>query len=165
MAPDKDASSRDASSAAGTGKARKRWPKGGPTKTELKRFRQALVELRQEILKSSQKLADEALKSSGQDFSVDHMADHGTDNFDQDFSLSLLEGERETLREIQRALEKIDGAGDMPYGLCEECAEEDLPEAPSEDGPSPWIARGRLGAVPYARLCVPHQEREEESLA
>ena len=49
----------------------------------------------------------------------------------------------------------------MPYGLCEECADEEQTDPEF----SPWIAKARLGAVPYARLCVPHQEREEESLA
>ena len=142
-------------------KTRRRFPRGGPTKAELKKWREELIELRTNILRSSRKLADEALKGSGQDFSVDHMADHGTDNFEQDFSLSLLEGETELFREIQHAIEKIEGQGDLPFGLCETCAEE-----AQEDGESnPWIAKGRLDAVPYARLCIPHQEREEEGQA
>ena len=145
---------------------RRRWPKGGPTKAELKKFREALLKLRAEILKSSRNLADEALKGSGQDFSVDHMADHGTDNFEQDFSLSLLEGETQLFRDIQDAIDKIDGRGELPYGLCETCAEEPPPEG-AEDrcGTCPWIAKGRLEAVPYARLCVIRQEIEEEGQA
>ena len=143
-------------------KKRRRFPRGGPTKAELKKLREALLQLRSDILRSSRKLADEALKGSGQDFSVDHMADHGTDNFEQDFSLSLLEGETEMFRDIQHAIAKIDGKGELPYGLCETCAEEPL-EEDSELGP--WIAKGRLEAVPYARLCIPHKEREEEGQA
>lgn len=142
-------------------KSRRRFPRGGPTKAELKKWREELIELRTNILRSSRKLADEALKGSGQDFSVDHMADHGTDNFEQDFSLSLLEGETELFREIQHALEKIEGQGDLPFGLCETCAD----EAQEDGDPTPWIAKGRLDAVPYARLCIPHQEREEEGQA
>jgi DnaK suppressor protein len=138
-------------------------PKGGPTKAELKAFRDALLVLRLDILRSSRRLADEALKGSGQDFSVDHMADHGTDNYDQDFSLSLLEGETELYRDIQDALDKIDGRGELPFGLCEACAEE--LEAPRPSTPTPWIPKGRLQAVPYARLCVPHQEQEEQGQA
>ena len=102
------------SPSAASGKKRRRFPKGGPTKAELKKFREALLVLRTEILKSSSKLADEALKGSGQDFSVDHMADHGTDNFEQDFSLSLLEGETELFRDIQHAIDKIDGREELP---------------------------------------------------
>ena len=140
---------------------RRRFPRGGPTKAELKKLRETLLELRTGIMRSSRKLADEALKGSGQDFSVDHMADHGTDNFEQDFSLSLLEGETQLFRDIQHAIEKIDGKGDLPYGVCETCADE-----PAEDSElGPWIAKGRLEAVPYARLCIPHQELAEEGQA
>ena len=151
---------------AASGRKGRRFPKGGPTKAELKKYREALLVLRTEILKSSSKLADEALKGSGQDFSVDHMADHGTDNFEQDFSLSLLEGETELFRDIQHAIDKIDGREEYPYGLCESCAEEQPPEGdPSRCGGCPWIAKGRLRAVPYARLCVVQQELEEEGRA
>jgi DnaK suppressor protein len=139
-------------------------PKGGPTKVELKHYRQLLLDARREALRSSQGLADEALKASGQDFSVDHMADHGTDNYDQDFSLSLLEGESELVRDIDDAIAKIDGRSDLPYGLCEMCADE-IVDRGEESVPDPWIAKGRLEAIPYARLCVPHQERQEASTA
>ena len=145
---------------------RRRFPRGGPTKAELKKFREALVVLRADILKSSRKLADEALKGSGQDFSVDHMADHGTDNFEQDFSLSLLEGETELFRDIQHAIDKIDGREELPFGLCENCADEQPAEdSPERCGACPWIAKGRLEAVPYARQCVVQQELEEEGRA
>jgi RNA polymerase-binding transcription factor DksA len=90
------------------------------------------------------------------------MADHGTDNFEQDFSLSLLEGETELVREIDDAIAKIDGHGELPFGLCERCGEE-IADRGEEAVETPWIARGRLDAIPYARLCVPHQERQEES--
>jgi RNA polymerase-binding transcription factor DksA len=123
-----------------------------------------LVDLRAGLRRSSGKLADEALKGSGQDFSVDHMADHGTDNFEQDFSLSLLQGESDLLREIQHALDKIDGLGELPYGLCENCADDPPPPGSARRcEPCPWIAPGRLNAVPYARLCVLQQELEEEA--
>lgn len=142
---------------------RRRVPKGGPTKADLRRFKEVLLRLRANILRSSQKLADEALKSSGQDFSVDHMADHGTDNFDQDFSLALLEGETELFRDIQDALDKIDGRADLPYGMCENCADEQPPDgSPQRCATCPWIPNGRLEAVPYARLCVTQKEIEEE---
>jgi RNA polymerase-binding transcription factor DksA len=138
-------------------RAKRKFPRGGPTKTEAKRFREMLVQMRNGILRSSKNLADEALKGSGQDFSVDHMADHGTDNFEQDFSLALLEGVSELFRDIQDAIEKIDGKGELPYGLCEACAESD--GVAEETGP--WIPKGRLEAVPYARLGVLHKEQEE----
>jgi RNA polymerase-binding transcription factor DksA len=135
-------------------------PKGGPSKPELKRYRALLVAIREKLVRSSQNLADEALKASGQDFSVDHMADHGTDNFEQDFSLALLEGETELMRDIESAIEKVDGRGELPFGLCEACADEIEVHGP-EATPNPWIPKGRLDVLPYARLCVVHQERQE----
>ena len=140
----------------------KRLPKGGPSKVDQKRYRQILVSLQEKLSRSSQNLADEALKASGQDFSVDHMADHGTDNFDQDFSLKLLEGETEVMRDVEDAIAKIDGKRDLPFGLCEGCADEVLARGP-EAVAQPWIPKGRLDVLPYARLCVLHQEKEEGS--
>jgi DnaK suppressor protein len=135
----------------------KKWPKGGPTKADLRRYRDKLLEARHSLLASSKELASEALKSSGQDFSVDHMADHGSDNYEQDFSLKLLEGESEQLAEIRDALLKIDGKADMPYGLCEACSDD--PQNLCE--PCPWIPSSRLDVVPHARLCVQTKEIEE----
>jgi DnaK suppressor protein len=135
----------------------KRWPKGGPSKADLRRYRDQLLEMRRGLLASSRELASEALKSSGQDFSVDHMADHGSDNYEQDFSLKLLEGESEQLAEIRDALLKIDGKADLPFGLCEACSDE--PQRLCE--PCPWIPPSRLEVVPHARLCVQTKEIEE----
>lgn len=152
---------KESAAEAGANKPRK-WPKGGPSKADLKRYRQLLEDLKSGSVRSSQGLEREALKSSGQDFSVDHMADHGTDNFEQDFTLGLLEGKTELLREIGAALDKIDGKGDLPYGLCEECATKDEVRWAKRGEPCPWIPKGRLDVMPHARLCIPCQENEEE---
>jgi DnaK suppressor protein len=138
-----------------------RVPRGGPTAADRRRLREKLVTIRARLLRSSQDLADEALKGSGQDFSVDHMADYGSDNFEQDFSLSLLEGETEVLQAIETAIQKIDGSHELPYGMCEECALED-PSAWNGETAAPWIPVGRLDVLPYAALCVRHQELQEE---
>jgi DnaK suppressor protein len=135
----------------------KGWPKGGPGKADLKRYRQALLDLRATLLSSSKNLAAEALKASGQDFSVDHMADHGSDNYEQDFSLKLLEGETEQLADIREALMKIDGKLDPPFGLCEACADDALGKCES----CPWIPASRLDVLPHARLCVQTKEMQE----
>ncbi len=136
-------------------------PKGGPSKAEQKKYRLALEALRSGSVRSSKGLAKEALKASGQDFSVDHMADHGTDNFEQDFTLGLLEGKTEMVREIDAAIDKIDGKGDLPYGVCESCA--DLPEERWARGceSCPWIPKGRLDVMPHARFCIKRQEELE----
>ena len=135
----------------------RKWPKGGPTKPELKRYRDRLLEMRRVLLSSSKELAAEALKSSGQDFSVDHMADNGSDNYEQDFSLKLLEGESEQLADIREALMKIDGKVETPFGICEACADEDQKLCET----CPWIPPSRLEVLPHARLCVQTKEIEE----
>jgi RNA polymerase-binding transcription factor DksA len=138
---------------------RRKWPKGGPTKADLRRLRSRLLAMERSLSASSNGLAADALQGSGGEFSVDHMADHGSDNFDQDFNLKLLEGEAEALAEVRDALAKIDGGHELPYGLCEACADDACGLCPT----CPWIPTGRLEAVPHARLCVQTKELEERS--
>jgi len=111
---------------------------------QLKHFRELLIERRAKILESVTALEKEALKSAGQDFSVDHMADHGSDNFEQDLSLSLVEGERKELDEIGGALERLEGGG---FGI--------------REGPREPIGRERLEAIPYTRYTIEHQRKIE----
>lgn len=118
--------------------------KGPFAKKELSLFRQALLALRSHRLGDKESREKEALKAAGQDVSVDHMADFGTDNYEQEFTLGILEQDVETLRDINDALTRIQ---DGSYGLCEEC------EKP--------VARARLKALPYARLCVDCKTKEE----
>src|SRR6185437_9406930 len=63
-----------------------------------------------------------------------HMADVGTENYDQEFTLGLIENEQETLELINEALDRIKQG---KYGLCVECDEA--------------IAKPRLAALPYTR--------------
>lgn len=133
-------------------------PKGGPSKGDLKRYRDLLITMRRDLLASSRDLEAEVLKSSGSEFSVDHMADNGSDNYEQDFSLKLLEGEGEQLAEIRDALLKIDGKLDPPFGVCEPCSDEDQKLCPT----CPWIPAARLEAMPHARMCVQTKELDEK---
>jgi DnaK suppressor protein len=114
------------------------------SKADLEHFRGLLIERRRRILSTVTDMEEEALKSAGQDFSVDHMADHGSDNFEQDLTLSLVETERTELYEIDRALSRI---ADGTYGLCQATGEP--------------IPRARLEAIPYARYSVEYQRRVE----
>lgn len=138
---------------------RRRLPRGAPPRALKTRLREKLRAMRAALLQSNRDLADEALKGSGQDAALDHMADHGSDNFEQDFSLALLEEETGILNSIETAIAKLEGASDLPFGACETCIEED--EWDAERG-QPWIPVGRLEVLPYARLCVLHQEALEE---
>ena len=119
-------------------------PKSPYSAAEQKHFRKLLLERRARILESVNALEEEALKSAGQDFSVDHMADHGSDNFEQDLSLSLVEGEHKELQEIGDALQRMD---EGVYGLCV--------------GTGEPIGRKRLEAIPYTAYSIEYQRKVE----
>jgi RNA polymerase-binding protein DksA len=113
-------------------------------KVELDHFRDLLLDRRARILKNVNSMEAEALKAADQDFSVDHMADHGSDNFEQDFTLSLVESERRELFEIDQALGRL---REGTYGICE--------------GTGESIGRPRLEAIPYTRYSIEYQRRLE----
>ena len=73
------------------------------------------------------------------------MAELGSGNFDQEFTLSLLGSENDTLDQIEAAIERIE---DGSYGRCEECGGK--------------IPKSRLEALPYAALCVCCDSQQEE---
>ncbi len=66
-----------------------------------------------------------------------HMADLGTDNYDQEFTLGLIENEQSTLELVNEALSRMEKG---TYGLCAECSEP--------------ISKPRLQAIPYAKYCI-----------
>jgi len=113
--------------------------------SELSKFKRILLERKKRLQGSVSRMEDEVLRNAEREISVDHMADNGSDSFDQDFNLSLIEGEEEQLREIEEALSRID---DKSFGQCEACGEGIAPE--------------RLKAIPYARLCIGCQTLKEE---
>ncbi len=84
-------------------------------------------------------MADSALRRSddGSSSVPLHMADLGSDNFEREFTLSLMESEEETLERIEVALERIEN---KQYGLCEQCES--------------VIPKTRLNAIPHATYCV-----------
>jgi RNA polymerase-binding transcription factor DksA len=123
-------------------------------------------------------MRDEALRASEQDASVDHLADQGTDNYDQGFMLGLIENEEETIQMIEEALERLDGRGEWDFGCCPLCIEEaEGGKKAGKDGKpaagakkskviakiDPWIPKVRLEYLPWARYCVRHQEAEERN--
>ena len=123
------------------------------TVEEIENFTQLLLEKRREILGDVGHMQNEALDNNRQDSTGDlsnmpiHMADVGTDNYEQEFTLGLMESERKNLREIDHALAKIQ---EGTYGTCE--------------GTSKLIGRGRLEAKPEARYCVEYARMIEQGL-
>lgn len=112
-------------------------------RAELDSFREMLAGLRARLRGDLSQMTDEALRSgqgenSGNLSNVPlHLADAGTDNFDQEFDLSMIENEQETLHQIDEALGRIDAG---TFGRCQECGG--------------MVARPRLQALPYTRVCI-----------
>jgi DnaK suppressor protein len=118
---------------------------------DIEHFKQMLLEKRMEILANVNEMEDEALKKSRLDASGDlssmpiHMADIGTDNYDQEFTLGLMDSERKLLKEIDDALQRIERG---IYGICE--------------GTGKQIQKARLEAQPWARYCVEYARMLEQ---
>ena len=123
--------------------------KGGLSKAELNEYK-ALLIYRKGVLQGDVKgLENEAMKK-GTDAAGDlstlpmHLADLGTDSFEQDISLGLMESESDELQEIEEALDRIK---DGTFGLCENCKKK--------------VPKERLKAIPYTRMCVSCKKKEE----
>jgi DnaK suppressor protein len=123
------------------------------TSADTEHFKQLLLEKRKEILRNVNEFEDEALKKSRLDATGDlssmpiHMADLGTDNYEQEFALGLMDSERKLLREIDNSLGRIE---EGTYGICE--------------GTGKPIPKARLEAQPWARYCVEYARMLEQGL-
>jgi RNA polymerase-binding protein DksA len=113
------------------------------TKADLEAFRQQLLSLGSQLKEDVSGLADETLRNAGGGASGNlsntpiHMADLGSDHYEQEMSLTLLENEEQRLEEVAAALERIDRG---TFGRCESCQKE--------------IAKERLRALPFTRYCI-----------
>jgi DnaK suppressor protein len=122
------------------------------TKAELESYQQTLLSLRQRLSGDVSHLAEEAMRARGGEASGSlsnaplHMADLGTDNFEQEFTLDLLQNQEQALTEIGDALERIRRGA---FGHCEEC--------------QGAIPKARLQALPYARHCVACARKLQQS--
>ena len=76
------------------------------TAEDFEYFKQLLLKKHREIVGDVNEMEDEALKKSRLDASGDlssmpiHMADLGTDNYEQEFALGLMDSERKMLKAI-----------------------------------------------------------------
>ena len=78
--------------------------------------------------------------------SGDHIADSATDTFMRELDEGLGENAERILEEIEGALRRID---DGTYGMCVVCGRP--------------IGEERLGAVPYATLCIDDKRARERA--
>jgi len=123
---------------------------GKLSRRDVEQFRQILLRKRAEILGDVSTLHNEALNRNRQDAAGDlssmpiHMADLGTDNYELEFTLGLIEGERSILKEIDEALERIEKG---TYGFCLATGKP--------------IGKARLKARPWARYCYEYSLAQE----
>lgn len=109
------------------------------TSAEIKKFKAMLLAKLNEILGNVTIMETEALRRERSDLSnmPIHMADLGTDSYEIDNIIGLMDSERKILVEIDEALSRIE---DGTYGICQ--------------GRGEPIPRQRLKAIPWARYCV-----------
>jgi DnaK suppressor protein len=118
-------------------------------KAEALAYKEKLHAIRARLRGDVSTMAEVALRKSGMEGSDSnampiHMAELGSDNFEQEFTLGLMEAEEDTLSLIEAALERIDGGN---FGRCVEC-----------DGA---ITKARLNAIPYTPVCIKCAEQRE----
>jgi DnaK suppressor protein len=117
------------------------------TITELTLHRERLLALRARLLGDMTQMEDNALNkdhSRTTSMPID-IAELGTGNFDQEFTLGLLGNDEDAIDEIEAAIGRIE---DGSYGRCEKCGEK--------------IPKSRLDAIPYAARCVLCASQQEE---
>ncbi|MBE7490328.1 MAG: TraR/DksA C4-type zinc finger protein [Planctomycetes bacterium] len=116
-----------------------------PTKQELAEFKEQLLRRRAQLIGDVKGLEAEAFSDETQIVSTNHLADSSFEQYEQEFNLSMIENETEELKEIGRALDKIE---DGKFGICESCGID--------------ISIERLRAMPYTRICIHCRSRFEE---
>ena len=117
-------------------------------KLDLTLQRERLLALRARLQGDMTQMEDNALnKDHNQTTSMPtDMAELGTGNFDQEFTLSLLGSEKNALNQVEAAIERIENGS---YGECETCGVK--------------IPKSRLAAVRYAAQCVHCASLQEKS--
>lgn len=118
-------------------------------KAEALAFKEKLHAIRARLRGDVSAMAEVALRKSGMEGSDSngmpiHMAELGSDNFEQEFTLGLMEAEEDTLTLIEAALDRV---AEGSFGKCIEC-----------DGP---ISKARLNAIPYTPVCIRCAEQQE----
>lgn len=120
------------------------------SKTEISGMKGRLLSRLGQLKGNVSKLGDQTIGKNPQESSGNisstpiHMADLGSDVFEHELTLGIVENEADELQEIEDALERIKKGS---FGLCETCRKP--------------IPKDRLKAIPYTRLCITCKKKEE----
>ncbi|WP_145061019.1 TraR/DksA family transcriptional regulator [Adhaeretor mobilis] len=111
-------------------------------KADMKVYRERLLDLRARLRGDVSSMADSALRKSGMNGEGTasmpiHMAELGSENYEQEFTLSLLATEGNRLEMIESALDRVEAG---TYGQCVHCEK--------------VVPKTRLNAIPYTPLCI-----------
>lgn len=114
-------------------------PKARLGKKDLDKYKEMLLRKRAELLGDINTMEEEALRTNSGSLSSlpQHMAEQGSDTFDQHLSLDLAAVDRTLLREIDAALGRI---ADGTYGVCMKTGKR--------------ISAERLAELPWARYSI-----------
>ena len=117
----------------------KKEPQKKLTPGELRKFKIMLLQKRKKLLRDVNCMELGVLLEESGDLSHTpiHMADMGTDSYEQELSLELMDGVRRLISEIDDALYRIENG---TYGICEVNGE--------------VIPKERLRAIPWTRCCL-----------
>ncbi len=114
-------------------------------KKKLDYFKKRLL-LKQDELATIVSRAEQDGRSADEETPQD-LADKAANSYTKEFLFSQSNHERDVLQLVQEALARIQGGS---YGVCAHCGDEMHPK--------------RLEAVPWARHCIPCQEKQEQGL-
>lgn len=116
-------------------------------KSEIEHFKKRLLQLKADLMRSVQGTKEAVTQPDEAKGYSQHSADEGTDDFVKNINLEVTNKEFGVIRQIDRALEKIE---EGTYGVCDITNEE--------------IPLKRLEAIPYATMTVKAQEKFEKGL-
>ncbi len=124
-------------------------PKTHLNKKQLDEFKMLLLAKRDELTGDVQHLTRDAFSKGGasaeQSSMPIHMADLGSDNWEHEFTLGLIENEQGRIRMIDDALSRIEN---RTYGVCLATHKK--------------IGVARLRAKPWAKYCIEYARAREE---
>lgn len=118
---------------------------------EAQEYREQLQGLLRRLRGVREQLAGEALHPTGGEAAGGlsnvplHLGDLGSQTFEEEMLLGLLENEEQLMAEVNCALERLEQG---VYGRCEQCGRE--------------ISRQRLRALPYVRHCLACAQRLQQ---
>lgn len=116
------------------------------TEKDVEKYRALLIEKWHEIVGDVTTMEENIFQGGGELSSMPvHMADIGTDSFEQEFGLDLLAEEKKILVEIQKALIRIETG---EFGICE--------------GLGVPIEKKRLEAIPWTRYSLEYAQLLEK---